>query len=225
MSPQLSRTLRFACFILLVVAGALLLRTPAVRPYFDPEKLVELLDSLRDTPGAPLLFVAAFGLAATFGLPGTLVLVAGGAVFGLVQGATLGFLALIVAASLSFWVARSLAHDFVVHILGSKLEPVERMLERSGFWTLFRLRFVPVPFPLINYGASLAGMPFGTYLAASALSLAPGSFVVTYFSATLVTAAEGERGGVLLNMVAAGLLFVALSFVPNVFRAWSRRRA
>jgi uncharacterized membrane protein YdjX (TVP38/TMEM64 family) len=225
MSPRLSRGIRFAAFIVLVVSGLLLVRSEMVRPYLVPEKAVELLDSLRDTPGAPLLFVAASALGTTLGLPGSIVLFTGGAVFGVALGATLGFVSLILASALSFWIARSLAHDFVVATLGSRLDPIERLLERSGFWTLFRLRFMPLPFPFINYAAALAGFRFGTYIASSALSLAPGSFVITYFSATLVTAAEGERAGAMLRLVAAFLLFLALSFVPSAIKAWSKRRA
>jgi uncharacterized membrane protein YdjX (TVP38/TMEM64 family) len=99
------------------------------------------------------------------------------------------------------------------------------MLERHGFWALFRLRYVPVPFAITNYGASLAGLAFSTYAWSTAAALVPVTFLYTYFASSLMSLAGAERAGVLRNLLLATLGVLALSFLPPRISAWRRRRA
>ena len=125
----------------------------------------------------------------------------------------------------SYFLGHHLARELVVHIFGDRIERLGQALEREGFWTLVRLRFVPVPFAVTNYGACLAGVSFGTYLSSTALALLPITFVYTYFAATLVGVAEADRAGVLRQLGLAVLLLLLLSFVPPRIMAWRRRKA
>ena len=115
--------------------------------------------------------------------------------FGTVLGFFLAYAATFAGAILSFVLARTLARDLVVHLLGKRLERLEAMLERHGFWALFRMRYVPVPFAVTNYGASLAGLAFSTYAWSTAAALAPVTFLYTYFASSLIDTAFGRAGG------------------------------
>ena len=178
---------------------------------------------MRRQPSAPLLFVAAGALLPCFGLPASLIIFAGGAVFGTVRGALLSFAGLYAGAILSYVLARTLAHDLVVHLLGKRLAPVERLLERHGFWAMVRLRLIPIPYALVNYSAGLVGVSPRTFTLATLIGLAPAVFVFSYFSSALVTAAEGERGETVRNLGVATVLFLGLSFLPAILKAWRRR--
>jgi uncharacterized membrane protein YdjX (TVP38/TMEM64 family) len=216
---------RFLIFAVIVVGGFLALRSDTVRSQLDLEHLTATLERLRGAPLAAPLYVVASALLLSLGFPATVLVFAGGAVFGALYGFFLAYAATFSGAILSFALARTLARDLVVHVLGKRLQPLEAMLERHGFWTLFRLRYLPVPFAVTNYGASLAGLDFATYAASTALALVPVTFLYTWFASSLMHAAGAERAGVLRNLLLASLLVLALSFLPPRISAWRRRRA
>lgn len=222
------RLARFLVFIAVVAGGFLVLRATPVSRYLAGEELAEALELLRQLPGAPMVFVLAATLLTTFGLPGTVIIIAGGAVFGFLLGWLLSLVSLMAGAIISYVLARSLARDLVVHVLGRRLAPVERLIDRHGFWTVARLRLVPIPFAVINYGLSLAGIGPATYVAASLLGLAPATFVWSYisadFSAALVAAGKFELSVPLLQKAGlALLLLLLLSFLPTAFKVWRQR--
>jgi uncharacterized membrane protein YdjX (TVP38/TMEM64 family) len=224
-APPRALLVRFALFALIVVGGFLVLRTEAVREQLRPEQVEATLERLRDEPLAAPLYVVASAVLLALGFPATVLVFAGGAVFGALFGFVLAYAATFSGAILSFALARTLARDLVVHVLGKRLAPLESMLERHGFWALFRLRYVPVPFAVTNYGASLAGLDFATYAWSTAVALVPVTFLYTWFAASLIGVAAAERAGVLRNLLFATLGVLALSFLPPRISAWWRKRA
>lgn len=219
-----SRALRFGLFVVVVGTGFALLRWGPLAPYLEEGRLIERLLELRSRPGAPLIYLAATAVATAFGLPGSIPVLAGGAVFGIALGGPLALIGLVCGAALSYALARWLAHDFVAHLLGRRAETVERLLDNHGFWSLARLRLAPVPFPLLNYALALSGIRFGIFLLSAAVGMIPSVGLMAYFSATIVTAAEAERGGALLSLTLALLALFILSFLPNLLKLWQSRR-
>jgi uncharacterized membrane protein YdjX (TVP38/TMEM64 family) len=220
---------RFALLVAVVAAGAAALRWSPLAAYVTRETLVATFDQLGRSPWAPLGFVALYAALCPLGLPVTPLVVAGGLVFGVFWGATYNFLGTVAGAATTYGMGRLLGREFVVHLLGERLKRVERLFARTRFWTLVRLRFVPLPFPLVNYGAALAGVPAPLFLSSTAVGLAPSVFLFTYFAALLVrAAAAGERRGPLL--VQASLAFgslltlTLLSFLPKLREGRRRRR-
>ena len=124
----------------------------------------------------------------------------------------------------SYALGRFLARDFVVQKLGSRIARFERLLKHHAFWAVVRLRILPVPFALINYAASLAGMGFGAYVGATILGLLPATLVLSYVASALVDVAESRLDRTFLTLAAASLLLVALTFVPTVVRGLKRQK-
>lgn len=214
--------LRFGLLVIILGIGFFLLRLPVVREHLELEVATTTLARLRHHPATAPVFVVTAGLLTAVGLPGSVPLLLGGLVFGAALGGLLGFAGNLTGAALSWLLCHSLARELVTHLLGRHKLALERLVEKHGFWTLVRLRFVPIPFAVTNYGASLAGTPFSMYMASSALALLPVSFIYSYFAATLASAAGAERAGVVRNLVLAVLLLLALSFLPT--RIMARRR-
>jgi uncharacterized membrane protein YdjX (TVP38/TMEM64 family) len=224
-APPRGLVLRFLVFAAIVVGGFLVLRSDAVREQLDVEQLTATLERLRSEPWAGPIYVVVSAVLLALGFPATVLVFAGGAVFGALYGFFLAYGGTFGGAILSFALGRTLARDLVVHLLGQRLAPLEAMLERHGFWALFRMRYVPVPFAVTNYGAALAGLPFSTYAWSTALALVPVTFLYTYFAASLIDVAAAERAGVLRNLLFATLAVLALSFLPPRIIAWRRRKA
>lgn len=202
-----------------------MLRSDALRAQLELQALTATLDRVRGEPLAAPVYVVSGAILTAIGFPASVVVLSGGAVFGAILGGLLAYAATLGGALVSFALAHTLARDLVVHLLGARLDALEALLERHGFWALFRMRYVPVPFALTNYAAALAGLSFPVYAASTAVALVPVTFLYTYFAAAAIDVAAAERSGVVRNLVLATLAVLALSFLPPRISAWRRRRA
>lgn len=220
--------LRFLLFVVLVGAAFVVFRfTPlgeTFREQLAPERLMAIRDDLQEQWWTGPALLLAYAVLAPLGAPVSPLMFAGGAIFGTLLGATYNFFGTFIGASLSYLLARGLGRDLIVHLAGARLQRVERLIARRGFWPLVRTRFLPIPFPLVNWGAALAGVPVGLFLITTAIGLVPANLVYTYFAAALVDAVGGDRTGVLLQMGLAVLALLTLSFLPNFLTARQRRK-
>lgn len=208
---------RFGLLVLLVGAGFVALRWSPLAEYLDRERLVATFRALAATPWAPAVLLGCYLVLAPLGVPVSPFILAGGLVFGFVWGAALNVFGCWAGAAVTFYLGRGLGRDFIEHLLGGRLKVLEQMVERHGFWTLVRIRFIPIPFALVNYAAALAGVRPAVFLGATALGLAPSVAVYTYFVAALFRlAAEPEKAGVAaLQLVAALAAMLLLTFLPR----------
>ena len=123
----------------------------------------------------PLLTAAAFFVTFVFAfalaLPvGTLLSLAGGAIFGFWWGLLLVSFASSLGALLCFLGTRYLLRDLVQQRLGHRLQAVHRGIARDGAWYLLALRLFPLIPPLvINTAMGLTRMKAHTYYLATQL--------------------------------------------------------
>lgn len=220
-SRRTGAVLRFALLVAVLLAGVALLRWGPVAERLDAAELLATFRAIGAEPWAPVALVAAYVVLCPLGMPVSPLMLAGGIVFGFGAGTLLNFAGTWLGAVATFGVARLLGRDLVAELLGPRLEAIERTVERHGFWTLVRLRFVPIPYAAVNYAAALAGVRPGTFLAATAVGLAPAAALFTYFASALSRAAAGERSGVLIQLAAA---FAALLVLTFAVPWWLRRR-
>lgn len=217
--------IRFLLLAAVVVIGFSIVRFSPLSEYFTRESILELLNHLRNSWWAPLALVGLYMALSPIGLPATPLVFAGGAVFGLYWGGLYNFLGCFAGAAVSFLLARALGRDLVVHVIDKKhLDKVEGLLTRHGFWALVRIRFIPVPFPIVNYGAALAGVRLSTFLASSALGLLPAILIYTYFVTTIVETAAGPSPGHILKLALSVVLLLSISFLPTLFKWLQKRR-
>lgn len=218
---------RFAVFALIVAVGFAAFRFTPLRDYLSREALLALLSTLRAAWWAPALLFGLYLLLAPVGLPMMPLVFAGGAIFGWAWGSFYNFVGLWLGALSSFLLARTLGRGLIVQLLGKRLKKVERMVSRHGFWALVRIRFVPAPFALVNFGAALAGVRLPAFALATAIGLAPSTILLTYFSAVLADTAAADRAGVLRTVsfaLGGVLLLTLLPSLVSAVRRWRRYR-
>lgn len=201
-----------------MAAGFAALRWSPLADRVDPAAVVASMRTVADHPWAPLALVAAYALLCPLGMPVSPLILAGGLVFGFAWGSVLNLAGTWLGAATTFLLGRLLGKDFVEHLLGSRIRALEELVERHGFWTLVRIRFVPIPYPLVNYAAALAGVRPSVFLTATALGLVPAIAVFTWFAAALFRlASEPDRAAVVfLQLATALVLLFALTFVPRL---------
>lgn len=209
---------KFLLLAAVAAAGFAVLRWSPLAEHLEPERAVAALRALGDEPWAPAALLAAYVLLIPFGVPVTPILIAGGLVFGFVWGSILNFVGTWLAGAANYFLGRLLGKDFFEHLFGERLRRIEGMVERHGFWTLVRIRFVPVPYVLVNYAAAVTGVRPATFLGATALGLAPSITVYTYFAVALFHLADrpDEAGPVALKLALAMAGMLALTFFPRL---------
>ncbi len=134
-------------------------------------------------PLAPVVFVFGYAVAAVAFVPGSLLTLAAGAIFGLGPGVVLVLLGATLGASAAFLVARyAVRRPFERALAGNeRFRAIDRAIGRDGRRIVFLLRLSPVfPFNLLNYGLGLTTVRFRDYLAAS-VGMIPGSVLYVYY--------------------------------------------
>jgi uncharacterized membrane protein YdjX (TVP38/TMEM64 family) len=225
-SPQFPRHLlyRFLALVLIVGTGFALLRWSPLAEYFDKESILALFERLRGTWWAPVLLILSYVVLCPLGIPATPMLVAGGMVWGVLWGSVYNIVGTTLGGASTYWLGRVLGRDFVAHLFGRRLRRVERMVaRRGGFASLMGLRFLPLPFALVNYCAAFVGIRSALFLSSTFAGLALTVPFFTYFAYTLSKAATGQRSGVYLQLGLALFLFFLVTFLPRLWLMRKRR--
>lgn len=222
--PERRSLLRFALLVVLILGGLALVRWSPLAGYLHREELVATLETLRESWWAPLAFGLLYLVLCPLGAPVSPLMFAGGVVFGAFLGTAYNFAGTFLGGTVTYFLGRHLGREFIVRVTGERLRRVERLFARHGFWTLLRVRFLPIPYPLVNYGAALAGVRPSVFLSSTALGLVPAVTLYTYFAVAVFHAAAGERAGIVRNLLLAGLLLFLLTFLPQVWTGLQRRR-
>jgi uncharacterized membrane protein YdjX (TVP38/TMEM64 family) len=214
--------LRFLVLVAIVGIGFAVLRWTPLADHLTVEKVSTLLDRLRDAWWAPVVLIASYLILCPV-MPATPMMIAGGLVFGPVWGSLYNIIGTFLGGTVTYLLGRGLGHDFALHLVGARLKKIERLIARRGFWGLVGVRFLPVPYPLVNYCMALTGIRPALFLTTTAIGLIPGVTVFTYFASLLTKAASGDRSGIILQFGVASLLLLLLSFIPQMWMMRKRR--
>ncbi len=164
----------------------------------------------------PLLFMVLYALATVLFLPGSVLTLAGGALFGPVWGTLWNLTGATIGAALGFLAARHLGAEWVERRAGPRLKRLTDGVAAEGWRFVAFVRLVPLfPFNLLNYALGLTRIPFLPYLLATWVFMLPGALAYTYLG---YTGREAVAGGE--DMIQKGLLALALlatvAFLPRL---------
>ena len=172
---------------------------------------------------AATVFFSIYVLAAAASLPDAAILtLAGGALFGLVEGTLLVSFASTLGATLAFLASRYFFRDGLRRRYGERLKRFDAGIARDGAFYLFSLRLVPaVPFVLVNLIAGLTALRVHTFYWVSQLGMLPGTLVFVYAGTQLA------RVKSLSDVLSPGLIgaFVLLGILPWIMRWLTRMLA
>ena len=132
---------------------------------------------------APVVFIAGYALGVVAFLPGSVLTLAAGAIFGLVEGTAYVLVAATVGACGAFLVARYLARPAIERRLegNERFATIDRAVGGQGRRIVFLLRLSPVfPFNLLNYALGLTRVRFADYAVAS-IGMLPGTLLYVYY--------------------------------------------
>ena len=216
----------------LVIAGAI-----ALFFYFDLSRFLSL-DALKQNrddllafteanyAAAVALFILVYIAVTGLSLPGAVILtLAGGFLFGSVLGTLYVNLGATTGATLAFLAARYMLRDWVEQKFGKWLEPLQQGFVKNAFSYLMTLRLIPLfPFFVVNLVSGLTRMNVGSYVAATALGIIPGSFVYAYAGRQLGTI-NSLKEIASPNVIAAFFLLGLLVLAPSIYKKFFVKQA
>ncbi len=176
---------------------------------------------------APILFMLIYALGTVFFLPGSLLTLLGGALFGPYWGTFYNLTAATIGAMLSFLVARYLAADWVARKMdaqtGGKMKQLVSGVENEGWRFVAFTRLVPLfPFNLLNYALGLTRISFSQYSIATYVCMLPGAVAYTYLGYAGKEAIAGGEGMIQKILLAFALLAV-VGFLPRLIGVLRRK--
>jgi uncharacterized membrane protein YdjX (TVP38/TMEM64 family) len=216
--------LRFAALLVLLGASFAAVRFTPLGDYLTAEHLQEVLGRLRGAWWSPIVHVSLCLVFGSVGVPATPLLLAGAAIFGVAWGILWNWVGILAASAAGFLLARLLGREFVERIGGEKLRRAEKLFHRRGFLPLIAVRFVPIPFSLVNAAAAVVGVKLPRFLLATAVGLLPPIAILTYFANALLGAATGDRAGIARQLLAVSLGAAFVVFLPIHIRRRQRQR-
>tara|TARA_Y100000782_G_scaffold78380_1_gene84365 strand:+ start:12246 stop:14399 length:2154 start_codon:yes stop_codon:yes gene_type:complete len=170
---------------------------------------------------SPLLVIGAFFLlyvvVTALSLPGaTILTLAAGALFGLIEGLLIASFASTVGATIAFLVSRYLLRDAIKLRFPERLTAIDAGVKKEGSFYLFTLRLVPIfPFFLINLLMGVTAIKAWTFFWVSQLGMLAGTFVFVN-AGTQLAQIESLSGILSFNLI---LSFTLLGVFPFIAKA------
>lgn len=173
---------------------------------------------------APVVYVFAYVVAGLLFVPATPLTLAGGVLFGAVEGTAYALISAVCSSAIAFVAARHLGADWLRRHAGRRLTRLMKGVEAEGWRFVAFVRLVPVfPFSLLNYGLGLTRIRLGAYLLTTAVCMLPGTFAYAYVG-DLGASAVGGEANVRALLIGIGVL-AALAFLPRLIRRLRRDEA
>ena len=179
--PPANRTKIIKIVLAVLILAALI----AAATFFDLQQIFR--DTLAWISGlgviAPVIFIAIYILACVLLLPGSILTLGAGIVFGVVKGSIVVSVGSTVGATCAFLVGRYFARGWVSEKIGrnEKFNAIDDAVASEGWKIVLLTRLSPVfPFNLLNYGFGLTKIGLKHYILASWTGMIPGTIMYVY---------------------------------------------
>ncbi len=181
---------------------------------------VAALESWIKAAGAlgPVLYIAVYASATVLFLPGSVLTLAGGALFGPVWGALYSLTGATLGATVAFLAARYFASDWVSRKASGWTKQLIEGVEQEGWRFIAFVRLVPLfPFNLLNYALGLTRIGLLAYVVGSYVFMFPGALAYTYLGYAGREAVAGGEGLIQKGLLALALLGM-VAFLPSLIK-------
>src|SRR5262245_34347697 len=143
----------------------------------------------------PVIFIGIYVVAAVLFIPGSVLTLGAGALFGVVRGSVCVSIGATLGATAAFLVGRYLARDAIARRIAKneKFAAIDRAVADEGWKIVLLTRLSPVfPFTLLNYAFALTRVMLGHYVLTSWIGMMPGTVMYVYLG-SLVNVSAGHR--------------------------------
>ena len=136
---------------------------------------------------APVAYIVIYNIATLLFIPGSLLTLKGGCLFGLLWGSIYVLIAAVIGATFAFLVGRYISRDWVCQQIGNKpkFQAIDKAVAKRGFKIVFLTRLSPVfPFNLLNYAFGVTKVSLKDYVLGS-IGMIPGTIMYVYMGSLI----------------------------------------
>jgi uncharacterized membrane protein YdjX (TVP38/TMEM64 family) len=134
-------------------------------------------------PLGPAVFIAIYILACVLFVPGSILTLGAGVLFGVIQGSVIVSIASTLGATCAFLVGRYFAREWVARKMEGreKFKALDEAVAKEGWKIVGLTRLSPLfPFNLLNYAFGLTKVSLRHYFFASWIGMMPGTVMYVY---------------------------------------------
>lgn len=177
-----------------------------------------------------LAYMVIYAAATAFIIPGGVLTIAGGFLFGLYIGTPATVIAATLGASILFFATKTSLGSALKQVAGPFLGKMEKGFNENALSYMFALRLIPLfPFAVVNIAPALLGAKYKDYLITTFFGIIPGTLAYTWIGAaikgTLLEGGEVDIGALASNFVPAFVALGVVSLIPAVYKKITGRKA
>ena len=162
-----------------------------------------------------LIFILIYAIAPVFYIPGSILSISAGIIFGPLIGTILVLIGATAGATFAFIIARYFGESIKDKIEKTKflnIDKANKKIEQNGFLFVFILRLIPLfPYNLLNYGLGLTKVRSRDYFFATLFGMIPGIFAYVYLGSNLLSVNSP-------TFYLALVIFLLVMVVPLILR-------
>lgn len=183
--------------------------------------LIDILAAIQQLgTAAPAIVSLFYVVAAVAFLPGSVLTLGAGFLFGVKVGFVTVWIGATAGACAAFLIGRNLARDWVTGKVSShpKFSALDDAIAREGFKLILLLRLSPIfPYNFLNYALGLTKVTFRSFALASGLGMIPGALMYVYIGSAARSLAEVASGN--LHTGFAGQFFFWVGLLATILVA------
>ncbi|WP_338017003.1 TVP38/TMEM64 family protein [Myxacorys almedinensis] len=177
-----------------------------------------------------IVFIGIYALAAVCFVPGSILTLGAGVIFGVVWGSLYVFIGATIGATLAFLVGRYLARSWVSNQIAenTKFKAIDEAVSREGLKIVVLTRLSPIfPFNLLNYAFGVTQVSLKDYVL-GCIGMIPGTIMYVYIGslagslamlgASTQTSPEAQRVQWIIRIVGLIATVVVTLYVTRIAR-------
>lgn len=213
-------------FFAAVIVGLIIL----TRVFPVQDYLAAFLERLQNLGAVGVaLFILAYIIATVFFLPGSVLTLGAGGIYGVIAGSIIVSAASTLGALAAFGVGRSIGRGWIRAKVrdNQKFEAMDKAVAKQGWKIVGLTRLSPVfPFNLLNYLFGLTNVSVRDYLLASWIGMMPGTVMYVYIGSVagdIVRSTSGESRFTAAEWILYGVGFIATAIVTVMITRMAKR--
>ncbi|MGB3512558.1 MAG: TVP38/TMEM64 family protein [Microcoleaceae cyanobacterium] len=181
-NPKFHKKIRklFQYILLSLIVASLII---TVKYFNIPEILRSILIWIESLGlWSPVTFVIIYNVATLLFIPGSVLTLGGGVIFGVIWGSIYVFIASTLGATIAFMVGRYISRDWICKQFERhpKFKAIDRAVVTQGLKIVFLTRLCPLfPFNLLNYAFGVMQVSLKDYILGS-IGMIPGTIMYVY---------------------------------------------
>jgi phospholipase D1/2 len=164
--------------VLAIIALVLVWKITPLSEYASPEKIVPLLEKVKNTPWAFPAGMAAYVVGTLIFFPHMIMTATVVIVFPPAEAFLISMLGSLVSCVIGFFAGKQLGEDSLRAMTGRYAKKIAHYADKGGLIGLTLLRLVPIaPYTVVNLALGMMNVPFWRLMGATVLGMLPGTAV------------------------------------------------